>query len=158
MSATIRRIARKVSNLRCRGNTSGCGGVCIRKHTCRAGQRSVQSRHHGCARTGDDPGAGRTKLSGGDSASLGNRVCNQLRAIRHCRPAPLRGMVFVSPCFPISQYRRLCPPEVSQRGEDQRRAAYGVGCRGCRGRDTAFAVPPAQIRTGGFPAYGSYLR
>jgi RHS repeat-associated protein len=23
---------------------------------------------------------------------------------------------------------------------------------GCRGRDTAFAVPPAQIRTGGFPA------
>jgi hypothetical protein len=27
-----------------------------------------------------------------------------------------------------------------------------------RGRDTAYAVPPAQIRTGGFPAYGSCLR
>ena len=27
-----------------------------------------------------------------------------------------------------------------------------------RGRDTAFAVPPAQIRTGGFPASGSCLR
>ena len=28
----------------------------------------------------------------------------------------------------------------------------------CRGRDTDCSVPPAQIRTGGFPAYGSYLR
>jgi selenium-dependent xanthine dehydrogenase len=27
-----------------------------------------------------------------------------------------------------------------------------------RGRDTDFSVPPAQIRTGGFPASGSYLR
>jgi bidirectional [NiFe] hydrogenase diaphorase subunit len=50
----------------------------------------------------------------------------------------------------------------------------GVGCMGLcsegplvstgagqlyrRGRDTAFAVPPAQIRTGGFPASGSCLR
>ena len=29
---------------------------------------------------------------------------------------------------------------------------------GCRGRDTDFSVPPAQIRTGGFPASGSCLR
>src|SRR5208282_2989685 len=28
----------------------------------------------------------------------------------------------------------------------------------CRGRDTDFSVPPAQIRTGGFPASGSCLR
>jgi hypothetical protein len=27
-----------------------------------------------------------------------------------------------------------------------------------RGRDTDYSVPPAQIRTGGFPASGSYLR
>ena len=26
-----------------------------------------------------------------------------------------------------------------------------------RGRDTSYPAPPAQIRTGGFPAYGSYL-
>jgi hypothetical protein len=35
---------------------------------------------------------------------------------------------------------------------------WRVGALVCRGRDTAFAVPPAQIRTGGFPAYGSCLR
>jgi hypothetical protein len=30
--------------------------------------------------------------------------------------------------------------------------------RKSRGRDKDFSVPPAQIRTGGFPASGSYLR
>jgi hypothetical protein len=37
-------------------------------------------------------------------------------------------------------------------------AAFGIGWRGCRGRDTDFSVPPAQIPASGFPALGSCLK
>ena len=49
-------------------------------------------------------------------------------------------------------------PQFFQNGIRKRIACQPARIICSRGRDTAYAVPPAQIRTGGFPASGSCLR
>jgi hypothetical protein len=47
---------------------------------------------------------------------------------------------------------------IGSRGDREKKPRCFASAVGCRGRDTDFSVPPAQIRTGGFPASGSCLR
>jgi hypothetical protein len=72
-------------------------------------------------------------------------------------------MCFISNLRSISQDGRQDLPRCVSRFESNpyRRTRYLVSNRtpfDCRGRDADHSTPPAQIRTGGTTAYGSYLR
>ena len=64
----------------------------------------------------------------------------------------------VSPCMAVARRDAGVGHVGVGIWRDVSEAVLRTGRRVGRGRDTDFSVPPARIRTGGFPAYGSCLR
>ena len=95
-----------------------------------SGRSDLGADHHDCEYRGTLP------------TTISRRIQDGIRIQASSRVAPSTVLFF-------ALTSRSCPCDRQTRNKTSILS---------RGRDTDFSVPPAQIRTGGFPASGSYLR